>query len=469
MQPQPTSTLQSAQSHSSRRVDFGFDGGFVSSDGGALLLREVLGQSGLADSIAGCFVDTRNQDFVEFSVPQLISQRIVGLIQGYEDLNDHDYLRVDPVLALAVGRTDILGHDRRLPEDVGKPLAGKSTLNRLELSADPARKSSRYHKIAVNMAQLEALLLQTFIREHHSAPEELWLDLDTTDFALHGEQEGRHFSAYYDHYCYTPLYIMCGDFPLLSRLRSASVAPSKDVVEHLRPVVARLRQAWPNVRIVVRADSGFCCDDLLTYCEEVGISFLVGLATNDRLKAIVASDMALVKADAKPDQSAPPRAFSSFQYQTLHSWTRDREVIARLEWAGDKPNARFVVTNLPMHAETAERLYEQGYCQRALMENHLKEQQLDLFASRMSTHVKTANQLRLMFSTFASVVIRLLRRTALKGTAFETATTNTIRVRLLKIGTILKITTRRIVLSFASAFPNAAVFNQAMAAFSRTT
>ena len=457
-----TSRLQSAQSHSSRRVEFAFDGGYISSDGGALLVREVLEQSGIAQDMANCFVDTRNQDFVEFSVAELLSQRLIGLIQGYEDLNDHDRLRVDPVLALAVGREDILGHDRRQPEDYGKPLAGKSTLNRLELSAEPATKSSRYHKIAVDMERLELLLLDTFILEHAQSPKELWLDLDTTDFALHGEQEDRHFNRYYDHYCYTPLYIMCGDFPLVSRLRSSRIAPSTDIVDHLRPVVTRLRAKWPDVRIVIRADSGFCCDALLSYCEESGVEYLVGLATNPRLKAIVQEDMELVRAESKPGELHPPRAFSSFQYKTQNSWTRDREVIARLEWAGEKPNARFVVTNLPKTEATAEKLYEEGYCQRALMENHLKEQQLDLFASRMSTQVKASNQLRLMFSTFASVVMRMVRRVALAGTSLSKATTSTIRSRLLKIGTVIKVSTRRILLSFASAFPNAWVFEAAM-------
>lgn len=457
-----TSRLQSAQSHSSLRVEFAFDGGFISSDGGALLVREVLEQSGIAQDMANCFVDTRNQDFVEFSVAELIGQRLLGLILGYEDLNDHDRLRVDPTLALAVGREDILGHDRRQPVDYGKPLAGKSTLNRLELSAEPATKSARYHKIAVDMKRLERLLVDTFILEHAQPPKEVWLDLDTTDFALHGEQEDRHFNAYYDHYCYTPLYIMCGDYPLLSRLRSSRVAPSTDVVDHLRPVVTRLREKWPDVRIVIRADSGFCCDALLSYCEDAGIEYLVGLATNARLQAIVKDDMELVRAESKPGELHPPRAFSSFQYKTQNSWTREREVIARLQWAGDKANARFVVTNLPKAEATAEKLYEEGYCQRALMENHLKDQQLDLFASRMSTQVRASNQLRLMFSTFASVVMRMLRRSALAGTNFATATTNTIRVRLLKIGTVLRVSTRRILLSFATAFPHASIFIDAM-------
>lgn len=288
--------------------------------------------------MAYCFEDTRNPEYVGFSVAELIGQRLLGLILGYEDLNDHDRLRVDPTLALAVGREDILGHDRRQPVDYGKPLAGKIALNRLELSAEPATKSARYHKIAVDMERLERLLVDTFILEHAQPPKEVWLDLDTTDFALHGEQEDRHFNAYYDHYCYTPLYIMCGD----------------------------------------------------------------------------------------------------------------------------KPNARFVVTNLPKAEATAEKLYEEGYCQRALMENHLKDQQLDLFASRMSTQVRASNQLRLMFSTFATVVMRMLRRSALAGTSFATATTNTIRVRLLKIGTVLRVSTRRILLSFATAFPHASIFIDAM-------
>lgn len=461
MQTECTAAPFSLQPHAKRSVTAAFDGGHVSSDGGALLLRKALDAMGVSSRVAACFTDERNPLYTEFSVDELVRQRLVGLMLGYEDLNDHDRLRVDPLLALAVGRADILGHDRRQAVDRGKPLAGKSTLNRLELSAETATRNKRYHKIVVDPAKLDALLINEFIREHERAPSELWLDLDTTNIDLHGEQEGKHFSAYYDAYCYTPLYVMCGDFPLLARIRSASIGPTKDVVEHLRPVVERLREQWPDVRIVIRADSGFCCEDLMHYCEQNGLLYLMGLATNPRLTAMVANEMQALAAQAVPGHEVPPRDFKSFDYQTLNSWTRVREVVARLEWAGTKPNARFVVTNLPSDVISCDDLYERDYCQRALMENHIKEHQLDLFADRMSTQVIAANQLRLMFSTFAFLVMRYIRKYLLAGTTLARATTGTVRNRLLKIGAIVRVSVRRITVSLSAAFPLASILREA--------
>ena len=460
------------QPHGSRSVEAAFDGGMITSDGGALLLRELEGQQHIVQEFARCFVDHRDPKAIEFTVEELLKQRVFGLALGYEDLNDHDKLRVDPLLALLCGRADVTGADRRCAADQGKPLAGKSTLNRLELhSGDPAR-DGVYKKIAVAETQVKEFFLAQFFRAHRTIPLRIYLDLDATDDRIHGQQEGRHFNGYYDDYCYLPLYIFCGDELLWAQLRTADKGAAEGALAAVQQIVAAIRKRWPLTEIVVRGDGGFCADDLMTWCEaQRGVAYILGLPQNARLVRAIAPQQERAKLCCEISGQAA-RVFTEFPYATLKSWSRERRVIAKAEHVPGKANPRFVVTSLPEWEVTwdeqviwndARRVYEEIYCARGEMENRIKEQQLDLFADRTSTHYLKANQLRVWLSAVGYVVLNALRRTALGGTALARAYVGTIRAELLKIGGVVKVSVRRVKLSLSSAYPRAELFARLLA------
>ena len=445
-----------------RRVVVGqFDGGKISSDSGGLLLREVEQRTHILKRLAGCFIDHRGPGQIEHPVESLIKQRVMGLALGYEDLNDHDALRQDPLLALLSDVADPTGRDRRRAQDKGCALAGKSTLNRLELTPSDATAASRYKKIVARAEAMDELLVELFLQAHDTVPAEIILDVDATDDPLHGHQEGRFFHGYYRHYCYLPLYIFCGEQLLCARLRRADQDGAAGTREELQRIIGRIRRTWPAVRIIVRGDSGFCREDLMAWCEAQGVDYVLGLAKNSRLKAAIAADMAAAKAQYEATQQAA-RVFRDFPYRTRQSWSCERRVIGKAEHLSKGENPRFIVTSLSTNALDARALYEDLYCARGEMENRIKEQQLALFADRTSTHEMRSNQLRLYFSSFAYVLMQTLRRLGLNGTSMARAQCDTIRLKLFKIGAHIRISVRRIRIAFSESYPYADLFRQVM-------
>jgi len=431
-----------------REIRAQFNGGAISSDGGGLLLREVEKRIGILRQFAACFTDYRNPDLIEHPVEEMVAQRVYGLALGYEDLNDHEELRNDPLLAVMVEKAD----------RGSQVLAGKSTLNRLELTPETASRKERYKKIVLDHGAVDRLLVDIFLAAQAEEPKEIILDLDATDDPLHGEQEGRFFHGYYGYYCYLPLYIFCGEFLLCARLRPSNLDASAGSVEELKRIVAQIRAAWSEVRIVVRGDSGFCREELLAWCEDQGVDYVLGLAKNERLKAEIAKAMAEAKAQYEESGGAA-RLFSEFIYQTRQSWSRARRVVAKAEYLEKGENPRFVVTSLRGEPWPAQALYEEHYCARGDMENRIKEQ-LMLFSDRTSTHYLRSNQLRLYFSSIAYVLLQMLRRLGLEGTELAKAQCTTIRLKLLKIGALIRITVRKVWVSLAGGYPYVALFQQ---------
>ena len=444
-----------------REIVAQFDGGMITSDGGGLLLREADERFGILDELAGCFTDHRDEELVEFTARELLAQRVMGLALGYEDLNDHDQLRWDPLLALLVGRQDITGRDRVDPRDRGKPLAGKSTLNRLELTRAAASEKSRYQKIVAHHDKIDRFLVDTYLRLNPEPPEEIVLDLDATDDPLHGNQLGRFFHGYYKSYCYLPLYIFCGEFLLAAKLRPSNLDASAGSVEQLRRIVSQIRQCWPQVRIIIRGDSGFCRDRIMKWCEQNRVDYILGLAKNTRLKKILGKELREVEVEHEKTSHAC-RKFKDFEYRTRKSWSRKRRVIGKAEQLRKGSNPRFVVTSLPADEVDAQSLYEQRYCARGDMENRIKEQQLYLFADRTSTHTMRANQLRLYFSSVAYMLFVAMRRYGLGNTELENAQCNTIRQKLLKIGARVRVTVRKVWISFSESYPYQALFQRVL-------
>src|SRR6202161_3250634 len=424
-----------------REVVARFDGGTISSDGGAFLLRQTDQRLNLLPRLAQCFLDGRNQDLVEHSILEMLSQRIYGLALGYEDLNDHEQLRQDPVFGILAGR-----------EELDEPLAGKSTLNRMELGAGTA---DRYKKITFWKEGMDELLVQVFLESHRSAPGEIVRDVDTTDLPLHGKQEGRFFHGYYDNYCYLPLYVFCGTHVLVSRMRRSNIDGSAGALEEIVRIVRQIRTRWPPVRIVLRADSGFAREALMAWCEANRVDYVFGLARNERLEARVAEAMGEAERLSGADAGRPARVFRDFEWTTKDSWSRRRRVIGKAEWTGGEANPRFVVTSFKADSWRAKPLYEKLYCARGEMENRIKECQGDLFADRTSTATLRANQLRLWLAATAYALLCALRRIGLAHTAFASATCGTIRLKLLKLGALVKISAMRVRIAFASACPNA--------------
>ncbi len=434
-----------------REIVARFDGGTISSDGGAFLLRQTDKRLNLLPRLAKCFLDGRKQDLVEHSIPEMLSQRIYGLALGYEDLNDHEQLRKDPVFGILAGR-----------ENMDQPLAGKSTLNRMELGTGT---TNRYKKIAFRKEAIDELMADQFIESYEKAPIEIVLDVDTTDLPLHGKQEGRFFHGYYDNYCYLPLYVFCGEQVLCARLREANHDAAFGCLDEIRPIVARLRAAWPEVKIVLRGDSGFCRNEVMNWCESNGVDFVFGLARNPKLRKIIGAEMHA----ATPEWNRtgkPARVFSEFSYGAKKTkkggWDRKRRVVAKAEHIAGKENPRFVVTSLTGEEWAAQALYERLYCARGDMENRIKEQ-FSLFAGRVSAETMRANQLRLYLSAMAYILVSGLRRLGLKATELAEAQVSTIRTKLLKIGARIRVTARKVWVSMASGYPWQDLYQQVWA------
>src|SRR5512134_1051099 len=443
MQTQCISEQLRFEAFDGRRVEAAFDGGAVTSDAGALLLRETDRALGLIDRVGACFRDGRDPGRTVHSLKTLIGQRIIGMALGYEDVNDHDALRFDPVLALLADRLEPRRADCAA-------LGGKSTLNRLEHA--PREDIDRYHKIAVDEGAVEDLFIDLFLDAHGKAPREIVLDLDATDDPLHGHQEGRFFHGYYGCYCYLPLYVFCGRHLLAAKLRCSDIDASAGAVEEVARIIARIRERWPRVRILLRADSGFAREALMAWCETHRVDYVLGLARNRWLVEALSLDMAWAEEEHEKT-GKPVRRFKDFRYATRDSWSRRRRVSGKAEHLAKGANPRFIVTSLKRKDIDAQTLYERVYCARGEMENRIKEQQLDLFADRTSTATMAANQLRLWFSSFAYMLIAALRRLGLQHTEFETATCGTIRLKLLKIGARVTVSVRRIKIAMASACP----------------
>ncbi len=418
-----------------------FDGGTISSDGGAFLLRQTDKKLNLLPRLAACFLDGRKQERVEHSILEMLSQRVYGVALGYEDINDHEQLRKDPVFGVLAGS-----------KELAEPLAGKSTLNRMELGTGI---NNRYKKITYWKESVDELLVSLFIESYQTAPEQIVLDVDTTDLPLHGKQEGRFFHGYYDSYCYLPLYVFCGEQVLCARLREANHDASFGCLAELKRIIAQIRLAWPTVKIVLRGDSGFCRHELMSWCENNQVDYVFGMARNQRLRKIIGAQMHEAT-EQWQKTGRPARVFSEFAYQTKKTkkggWDRARRVVAKAEHLDGKENPRFVVTSLTSQEWEAQPLYEELYCARGDMENRIKEQ-FSLFADRVSTETMRANQLRLYLSAMAYVLMSGLRRLGLKATELATAQVSTIRTKLLKIGAQIRVTVRKVWVSMASSYP----------------
>jgi len=439
------------EGHFSRQVVAEFAGDWLTTDGGSLLLRQADRKIGLLRRVAGCFSDYRQPERIEHRLEEMLAQRIYGLALGYEDLNDHEQLRQDPLLGVLAGK-----------KDLGEPLAGKSTLNRLELTPVGSPAAERYNKINYSAEALDELLVDLFLEAHPRAPREIVLDLDATDTPLHGRQEARFFHGYYGPYCYLPLYVFCGDHLLCARLRPSNIDASAGSLEEVQRIVRQIRARWPRTSIILRADSGFCREELLAWCENNDVGYVFGFARNKRLRRIIGREMQEAKQEHRRT-GKPARVFCEFAYRTKKSWSRTRRVIAKAEQIEGKENPRYLVTSLDKEAWSAQKLYEQLYCARGEMENRIKEQ-LSLFADRMSTETLRANQLRLYFSSLAYVLVEALRRLGLAGTEWAEAQADTIRLKLLKIAAQVRITARRIWVRYSCAYPWQKVFAAAWTA-----
>ena len=435
----------------SREIVARFDGGTISSDGGAVLLRQTDHRLDLLPRLAQCFLDGRDQDRVQHSVQEMISQRVYGLALGYEDINDHEQLRSDPLFSVLAGR-----------EELEKPLAGKSTLNRLELGDG---REDRYKKITFWKQGIDELLVEVFIESQERTPEQIVLDVDTTDLPLHGQQEGRFFHGYYDSYCYLPLFIFCGEQVLCARLRQSNHDAYAGSLVEIQRIVKQIRAAWPEVKIILRGDCGFCRNELMSWCEGNGVEYVLGLARNPRLRRIIGGEM-WEAAEQWKTTGQPARVFSEFSYRAKKTknggWERERRVVAKAEHLEGKENPRFIVTSLSNAPWAAQALYEELYCARGDMENRIKEQ-LSLFADRVSAETMRANQLRLYFSVMAYVLMSGLRRLGLKATELAQAQVSTIRIKLLKIGARVRVTVRKVWISMASSYPWQGLYQQVWA------
>jgi hypothetical protein len=437
-----------ASAQGRREIVAEFSGGTVSSDGGAVLLQEVDSKMNLLARFSQCFIDRRNPVLIEHSIEQMIRQRVYGLALGYEDLNDHEQLRQDPLLSALAGKG----------QPGTEPLAGKSTLNRMELGTGIA---SRYKKITFWRDSVDELLVKVFVEAHRVAPQQIVLDIDTTDMALHGDQEGKFYHGYYKHYCYLPLYIFCGDHVLCARLRPSSIGPAVGSRKEVERVVQQIRQSWPEVRIILRGDSGFCSDELMTWCEKNRVDFVVGVARNSRLEGLIQGSLAQAKQQFEATQQ-PARIFVEFEHETLTgTWSKKRRVVAKAEHINGKSNPRFIVTSLDSEAWDKQKLYEELYCARGDMENRLKEQFV-LFADRVSASTMRANQQRIYLSVIAYTLLNGLRRLGLQTTAMATAQVGTIRLKLLKIGALIQVTVRKVWVRLASSYPYQALFSQVL-------
>ena len=431
-----------------RQIVAEFNGGTITTDAGSLLLKETDTKMNLLTRFSQCFTDRRSPLLIEHTLEQMLRQRVYGLALGYEDLNDHELLRLDPLLGVMAGKAEP-GTDL---------LAGKSTLNRMELGTGTPL---RYKKITFWRDSVDELLVDVFLEAHPVAPEQIVLDIDTTDMALHGNQEDKFYHGYYKHYCYLPLYIFCGDHVLCARLRPSSIGPAVGSRKEVERIVKQIRQRWPEVKIILRGDSGFCSDELLTWCEDNGVDYVVGVARNQRLEKLIDGELAKAKQQFEATQQ-PARIFVEFEHKTLKgAWNKDRRVVAKAEHINGKSNPRFIVTSLDAERWEKQKLYEELYCARGDMENRIKEQFV-LFAGRVSLSTMRGNQLRIYLSVIAYTLMNGLRRLGLKATAMATAQVGTIRLKLLKLGALIQVTVRKVWVRMASSYPYQALFSEAL-------
>lgn len=433
-----------------RKLEGRFDGGQITSDGGLVLVRETAEGLGLFRRLAACFVDHRDQRRVTHTVVEMLGQRILGLVAGYEDLNDHDTLRDDPLLPLLCGK-----------QGEGESGSASATLNRLEHGSAAKGGGHRYHRIEPVEERIADLFIELGLERFDEAPERIILDADATDARIHGGQEGRFFHGYYRSYCYLPLYVFWDDFPLVAKLRRSNIDGCAGITDEIACLVDAIRRKWPEVDIWVRGDSGFAREELMAWCEEHGVNYVLGLAQNPRLRSEIETELELTEVVCELT-GAPARLFKELRYRTRDSWCTERRVVAKAEHLPGKPNPRFVVTSLSAADFDARTVYEDLYAARGDMENRIKEQQLDMFADRVSAATMSANQLRMWFSTFAYLLLAELRRVGLAGTELAAAQAGTIRVRLLKIGAQVRWTVRRVTIAFSSAFPRQSVFRTAL-------
>jgi len=412
----------------SRKVEVDFNGGDITSDAGALLLRQVDRKIGLTRDLNKVLHDPRRKGSCEHTQLAMLRQRIYGLILGYEDLNDHDTLRDDLALQTAI--------------ECDKALASSPTLCRLENRAD--RETAK---------EISKLIVEKFIASFKEAPTRLVLDFDATDDPVHGQQHDRFFHGYYDHYCFLPLYVFCDSQLLGAYLRPSNIDGARHAWAILSLLVKRLRKEWPTVEIILRADSGFCRWRMLRWCDNNRVGYIVGLAKNKRINAIAADLMA--EAEAQYEATAEKQRLFSETMYAAKSWDRERRIIMKAEYGRQGSNPRYVVTNLPGDPQ---KLYDRDYCARGDMENRIKEQQLDMFSDRTSCHNWWPNQLRLLLSSLAYILVETIRRLALKGTELAKAQCGTIRLKLLKIEAVVTRNTRRVRMHLASACPYRPLF-----------
>lgn len=455
-----------------------FNGGLVTSDAGLTLIAEIDRKLQITSQLAQCFQDYRKQTRIDYSIESLIKQRIYGLVMGYEDLNDHEELRHDPMFALAILKSIGI-------EDEQAKLAGKSTLNRLEHCPEDVEQGadSRYHKIGHYPEKIESLFVSIFLKSYLKEPREIILDLDVTDDLAHGNQEQVFFNSYYGGYCYAPLYIFCGKHLLAAKLRPSNVDPAFGALSEIQRVIKQIRQQWKNVEILVRGDSAYSREDIMTWCEsQPGVDYVFGLAQNSRLIQMATTTQDRAKREFeeklstvvsfletlfKPAEQLPGLAcdlidnsiwYKSLDYQTRESWSRSRRVVCKVEYGVKGINVRFVVTSLSTNKVPPSKLYTQKYCKRGEVENRFKEQQLELFSDRTSTHTFAGNQLRLWFSSLAYVLMNALRQQCLAKTELQNATVGTMRTKLLKLGALITVSARRILIAITSSCPYKHIF-----------
>ena len=458
-----------------RHVVADFSGGYLCSDGGALLVRQLDRGLGLTRTLAQAFTDGRDPRYCDHTLSELLTQRLYGMALGYGDLNDHATLRRDPLLAVACEKREPLGADRLHAHPPGVALAGAATLNRLELGHQP---TDRYHKIHYDPQAIQATLLTMGVRGLPKHASVVVVDLDGMGHLVHGLQEGRHFSAYYDGYCLLPLYAFVGDVPLWAALRPGDADAGADgVLPAMAAIVQAIRQRCKKARIIFRGDSAFARDDTMAWCEQrqPEVYYCFGLARNCRLEELIVDALAAARARRCLTGAASARAFKELDYQTRHSWSRSRRVVAKAEVSAAGDNPRFIVTNLPREGFRGEErevyqtvaLYEGFYCARGEMENVLKQQVLDLPGDRMSAHDLAGNQLRLWLATLAYLLLERLRSVYLRGSELARATGGTIRLRLLKVAAVVTVSVRRVSVQMSSAFPLQGLFRRCAARLSR--
>ena len=440
-------TKNNSRVQRTRKVTGRFDADKVSSDGGAALLREAEHRFRIIKRLSECFADYRNPDLVTHSLFSIVAQRVLGICCGYEDVVDHDRFRADPVAGMFCGTS--------------VPLAGKSTINRMELSRSDASSAERYKKIVADFFAMDRLVVDLFMRFHRKRPKEIVLDIDITDDPLHGNQEGRFYHGCYGGYCYAPSYIFCGRHLLGCRLRKADQDSAAGAVDELSRIVSRIRERWNKTRIIIRGDSGFCREELMKWCEDNGVDYVLGMSKNPRLMNRARKQVRKARVDHRRSGKAS-RRFKSFLYRTKKSWSGSRRVVCKAEHLDKGANTRFVVTSLKRSEYDSRTLYEKMYCARGEMENRIKCQQLELFADRTSTRWMRSNQLRMYFSAFAYILLERLRCSGLKGTCHAMAQCDTIRLKLLKAGAVVRESVRRVTLSFSESYPYGDLFRHAL-------